>query len=81
MLKEEKVFIVNILLISLAFVIGLFAQTHFKLLPQEPKVIVTEKVVVQKEYEVKVIEQPAPACPVFQQPVCPEPPKKKGFFN
>lgn len=70
MSKQEKVFVVNLLLICLAFAAGLFVQTEYKVLPQEAKVIEVQKVIVQKD--VQVIEVPRD---------CPQPTTKKGFFN
>lgn len=70
MLKQEKVFIVNVLLIGIAFCAGLFAQVVYKLMPQEAEVITTEKVVVQKEVQIVEVEKD-----------CPTEPKRKGFFD
>ena len=70
MLKQEKVFIVNLLLIAIAFCAGLYTQVVYKLMPQDVEIVTTEKVIIQKEVE--IIEVPKD---------CPTEPKRKGFFD
>jgi hypothetical protein len=83
MLKQEKTFIVNVLLICLALTAGLFIQSEYKVLPQEIKVVETEKVVVQPEVQVVETEKVVvvPEVQIIEVPKECSEPTKKGFFN